>query len=103
MNEDLINEHIGKWIAMVHLTSLNYLDRVIDRFGLSQATFGFLVSLYQNDGQRQDQLFREISVNKSTVARAVQKLAKLGYVRREPEKTDRRVVRVFLTPKALEI
>ncbi len=101
--DDLMNEHIGKWVAMIHLTVLNLLDHEMRRFGLSQSTFGYLIGLYINDGQRQDQLFREIDVNKSTVARAVQKLEKLGYVRREPEQRDRRVVRVFLTAKALAI
>jgi len=97
---ELFDDHPGKWMTMIHLVQLDVIDREMARFGLSRATFGFLAHLYIEDGLRQDQLMRETKVNKSTIARAVQKLEKSGYVIRRPEESDRRVYRVFLTKKA---
>jgi DNA-binding MarR family transcriptional regulator len=98
--KDHFNDHIGKWIAVIHLVQLDVIDRKMAKYGLSRATFGFLAHLYMEDGLRQDNLIRETKVNKSTIARAVQKLEKLGYVTRRPDETDRRVYRVYLTAKA---
>lgn len=100
---DYFDGHLGKWVAMIHLTLMNLMDEELIEYGLSRATFGFLVHLYIEDGQRQDQLCREVIVNKSTVTRAVQKLKELGYVRCHLDKMDRRVVRVFLTSHAKAI
>jgi DNA-binding MarR family transcriptional regulator len=100
---DFLDNQIGKWIAMIHLTELSLFDRQLSRYGLSRATFGFLLHLYMEDGQRQDRILREVAVNKSTVTRAVSKLERLGYVKRRPDPTDGRVCRIYLQPKAGKI
>jgi DNA-binding MarR family transcriptional regulator len=102
-NNDILDDHLGKWVAMAHLSIMNLVDEELAKYGLSRATSGFLVHLYVEDGQRQEQVCREIVVNKSTTARAMKKLEDLGDVHRRPEETDRRVVRVFLTPKGRTI
>jgi DNA-binding MarR family transcriptional regulator len=101
--EDHFDDHLGKWVAVIHLTEMDILDRELFRFGLSRATFGVFINLYFEDGVRQDQLIREVKVNKSTITRAVQKLEELGYVTRQQDESDRRVYRVFQTDKARAI
>jgi len=79
------------------------MDHELAHLGLGRATYTMLVTLYFHEGMRQEDLTRELGINKGTTTRTVSKLERLGYVRRQGDPADRRVCRVVLTDKAMEI
>lgn len=56
-----------------------------------------------NPGIPQDQFSKELCFDKGTVARALQSLEDIGFVRRVTSETNRRKNIVFLTDKAIEV
>ena len=65
--------------------------------------YSFLLAICREPGRSQEDLARELCVNKSTVARNVCYLEEKGYVERQPLENDKRQFSVFPTSKALEI
>jgi DNA-binding MarR family transcriptional regulator len=71
----------------------------LDRHDISMKHFHFLKALQFEDGITQVELSRRVGVERATVTVVVEELEQLGYVRRTRNKTDRRKMHVFLTPK----
>lgn len=71
--------------------------------GLSGVQLSYILQTAYNPGLSQDELAARLFVHKSTVARQVAQLVKNGYVRREKDKADRRMRRIFPTEKTLSI
>ena len=59
-----------------------------------------MLLLFRRPGAAQEELSRELCLNKSTVARAISYLEERGYVRRECDKQDKRRLCVWPTEKA---
>lgn len=66
---------------------------------LSGCHHPFVMCITRNPGLSQDEIARRICLNKSTVARALSYLEEHGFVKREADKEDKRVLRVFPTDK----
>ncbi|MBQ6825684.1 MAG: MarR family transcriptional regulator [Clostridia bacterium] len=63
----------------------------------------FILAISRMAGCSQDELAKEICLNKSTVARTLTQLEEKGYVRREENSGDKRSMLVYPTEKMLEI
>ena len=61
------------------------------------------MELYHHDGVSQDFLAQKAAMDKSTAARAIQKLEAAGLVRREQNPQDKRENLVYLTEAGREI
>ncbi len=59
----------------------------------------FVFCISKNPGMSQDEIARHICLNKSTVTRALAYLEEHGFVRREPDASDKRMLRVYPTEK----
>ncbi|PYP37640.1 MAG: MarR family transcriptional regulator [Gemmatimonadetes bacterium] len=70
----------------------------ITRFGLGTTEFGVLEVLYHKGELPVCEVQRRILVESSSTTYVVDKLVKRGLVRRRPDETDRRSVRLDLTP-----
>lgn len=62
-----------------------------------------LVHLYRNDDLCMKDLAERINKDKSTITALVNKLVKLGYIRKVKDKEDNRITRIQLTEKSLEV
>ena len=71
--------------------------------GLCAAHHTFILAVCRMAGCSQEELAKEICLNKSTVARALTQLEERGYVRREASREDKRRLLVYPTDKMLEI
>lgn len=71
--------------------------------GLAGCHTPYLTTLFRQPGISQEEMARQLSVNKSSVARQLAILEEKGYVRREPSETDRRLLLVYPTDKALDV
>ncbi|MBR7101636.1 MAG: MarR family transcriptional regulator [Clostridia bacterium] len=63
----------------------------------------FVLAICRKPGMTQDEISRELCLNKSTVARALIQLEEKGYVKRESKPDDKRSVIVFPTDKMTQI
>ncbi len=81
-------------------------DRILRPLGLTDAQFNVLMLLkYQSNGSEMNQtvLGNMLLVNRSNVTGLVDRLEQLGWVRRTPDSSDRRVKLVSLTESGREV
>lgn len=62
-----------------------------------------LVALQGREGQTQADLARTLDIRPQTLSTTLRKLEQSGFVAREPDPTDKRVLRVSLTQKGMEV
>ena len=67
---------------------------------LQSSHYAFVLAVCREPGRSQEDLARELCVNKSTVARNINYLEEKGYVSRTPLPQDKRQFSVFPTEKA---
>ena len=70
---------------------------------LQSSHYAFVLAICREPGRSQEDLARELCVNKSTVARNVNCLEEKGYVTRIPLPQDKRQFSVFPTDKAQRV
>ena len=71
--------------------------------GLTPCQHTFVLAICRAPGRTQDELARDICLNKSTVARTLAELERGGFVRREVSKSDKRCMLVYPTEKMLSV
>ena len=80
------------------------LDRRFKPFGLSQAKWRVLLSLYMCDvSLTQTSLAQKLGIEKPTLVGLLDRLNKDGWIVRHEDSQDRRVKTVHLTQKAIEM
>lgn len=99
----------------MELTSLTYLfstfstkfrdifEKQMSAIGLHAGQVFILISLWQNDGQSQAELVKNLNVSPPTIYNMVVKMAALGFIEIHKDDSDARIMRVFLTEKGREI
>ena len=63
----------------------------------------FLIHLYKNDGISQEELSELVNIDKGTTAKAIRRLEELNLIKRLKDSTDKRINRIYLTTKAINI
>lgn len=71
--------------------------------GLSIRSYDLLLHLDEADGLAMNQIAERILFSKSGLTRVIDRMEEEGLVRRERPPSDRRVVRVYITPKGLDV
>ena len=94
---------VGRYVSALYRHSQRFLGPRLEPYGLGSGQYVFLRHLMDEDGLSQEQLSARLGVDKATTARAVARLEGLDYVRRVCDECDRRVNRVFLTPRGEEM
>lgn len=80
-----------------------YRNNRLENEGINGYQHLYIIKICRNPGISQEELVREIYVNKSSVARQLLILEQNGFICRQPSKNDRRQLLVYPTDKALEI
>jgi DNA-binding MarR family transcriptional regulator len=88
---------------MVRSISAITTDKVLDKFQLSSGTYPFLLMLKSNEGISQNQISKELNVDKALSARAIKRLISLGYIKKEENEEDIRSYKLYLTDKARSV
>ncbi len=90
-------------ISITYRCAMRFRENELADTGLAGCQTPYLTALYRQPGISQEEMARELNVNKSSVARQLATLEEKGYVRREPSATDKRILLVYPTDKALEL
>lgn len=93
------------------MKSMNAISRAQAQFRTERAVsdelgachWAFIFAVNRNPGMTQEELARELCLNKSTVARSLTHLEEHGFVERRGDSQDKRVLLVYLTEKAVQI
>jgi len=96
-------DSLGRWISILYRCGQTNMSIRLEPYGIGRGQHRFLMELFFHNGMSQGEIAHDLSIDKSTVARALMKLEKAGFVRRERDSTDRRVISVYLTDKAESI
>lgn len=75
----------------------NLAEQRLNQIGLYAGQEAILLVLLQQDGLSQSEVGERLGVEAPTVTKALKRLQKAGFVRREADRDDRRVSRVYLT------
>lgn len=92
-------EPVGKIISYIYRYQRIYLERELEPYSIGSGQFSFMMSLYEEDGIKQETLARTYKMDKATAARAIKKLEDTGYVYRKQDLKDKRAYNVFVTEK----
>lgn len=66
---------------------------------LTKGQYLYLVRIYENPGIIQEKLSEMIKVDRTTAARAVQKLEVQGFIEKKDDETNKKINRLFTTEK----
>lgn len=78
-------------------------DRWLSPLGITRSQWWVLAFLSRNDGMPQSELAQELDVGKVALGALIDRLEGAGFVQRRPDRTDRRMKRVYLTVQARSV
>lgn len=90
---------VGYLVRQTHRAFTRALQVRIAPHGVSIGMWFFLRALWQEDGISQRELSQRVGMMEPTTASALTNMGRKGLVRRVRNKSDRRVVNVFLTER----
>ncbi len=93
------NELMGK----IHRGMRRFFEFQMKKYGITPPQFEVLISLWTEDGLVLSELSKRLSRDGPTITGIIDRMEKKELVRRERSTTDRRVIKVFSTPKAAEM
>ena len=97
------NEYLGKYISLIHRQANVFFTKEFSKFGFGSGQYMFLIHLYKNDGISQEELSDLVNIDKGTTAKAIRRLEELNLIKRLKDSTDKRINRIYLTTKAINI
>ncbi|WP_167848854.1 MarR family winged helix-turn-helix transcriptional regulator [Methanolobus halotolerans] len=98
-----INESVGRESFLLSRQIRMFIAKELEPYGIGSGQFPFMMCLLHHDGISQESLTRSLNCDRATGTRALNKLEKCGYVRREANPQDKRAYCVFLTEKAIHL
>ena len=91
--------HMMRNINIIARCAVLYRDSELAGTGLGGCQTPYVIALCRTPGLTQEQLAKELHVNRSSVARQAALLEKAGFVTRVRSDADKRAVQVFPTEK----
>ena len=88
---------IMRRINIVSRCQSAYLAEQLKELGLCSGLHSYILAITRRPGVSQEELAKELGVNKSNVTRNLASLEEKGYVERHSSPQDRRVMQVFPT------
>lgn len=79
------------------------LEEYMQQIELHSGQIFVLISLWENNGQTQVELAKNLNVSPPTINKMIKSLSKSDFVSPIRNKTDARKVQVFLTPKGVDV
>lgn len=86
--------------SILHRTTQSYIATQLRNRHLEKCHPPVLMTIWLSPGLSQNQLASILKFNKGAVAKLIKTLEAEGYVRREADTKDRRVMRLYLTEKS---
>ena len=94
---------LGRRINILFRLMMTMIRKNMKTLGFGAGDYAFLPMIFAHPGLSQDQLSREVRVDKSYTTRALNRLEKMELIRREPDPEQHRIKRVYPTERGMEI
>ena len=94
---------INKTISMIERDNIAYRNHMFKPYNLRGYQASYLLEICKNPGLTQDELTKNMHLDKSNVARGLQSLEALGYILRQVNPDDLRVFLLKPTDKGLQL
>jgi DNA-binding MarR family transcriptional regulator len=94
-----IEESLGYLINRAARAMAYALGQRLRDHGVQIGQWAVLMFLWAEDGRTQAELSRVVAIEPATMVRTLDRMARDGLVRREPDRRDRRLIRIRLTPQ----
>src|SRR5699024_8903212 len=101
--ENLTGREIAQFIREINRLIQRRLRTAFQESGLTPPQLMVLHYLFQHDSRNVSDISGHLRLAASTVSSILDRLERNGFVFRERDKTDKRIVKIMLTPKANEI
>ena len=88
---------IGKQISHIARNICWMIQRELETIGVGSGQHLFLRLIQRHPGITQKEVSRKINIGKATAAKGLAKLERCGYLRRFPDRDDRRLRRLYLS------
>ncbi len=98
--------YMSKFMKMLNNVSRSqaiYRHGRVSADDLQSGHYAFVLAICREPGRSQEELARELCLNKSTVARSLSCLEEKGYIMRNPIPNDKRQFAVYPTDKMLSV
>jgi DNA-binding MarR family transcriptional regulator len=99
-------ENLGIHLFKAYFSIYKYLKKTFaehDIENMNPTRLGILLALADQDGFIMSKLGRRLFLEKSTMTGVIDKMEADGLVERRSDRTDRRALRIYLTPKAKKL
>lgn len=84
-------------LAQVSRLHRQRAHELLDKLGLYRGQPPVLFALWEQDGLTHRELAEQLEITPATITRMIQRMEKAGFVQRQPDVSDQRVSRVYLT------
>ena len=95
--------NIGRWILILYRYGNSYINRKLEHYNIGKGQHFILLTLFRNGGISQEALSSYLQLDKGSIAKSVKKLEDRAYIERSFDLIDKRVNKVSLTQKGLDI
>lgn len=92
-----------KWISITDRFTKMYLNKRFEIWGINSSQHMYILRICEHEGITQDKLQPLLHINKSNITRALVQLESAGFITKEPNKKDKRTIRLYPTEKARSI
>ena len=91
----------GFLMAKIRQVGGRISDRILRQYGveINSAQGRIMFALWQTDGISINELAKKTQLKKSTLTSMLDRLEKMGYVKRQRSKKDRRIILIYRTEK----
>lgn len=96
-------DKIGFSIYMAYRKMQIHFGGIAEEMGIDSAPLSALTKLWREDGLTITELGEKLFLKASTITSLIDRMERDGLVRRKRNQEDRRVVKIYLTPKAKEL
>jgi len=79
------------------------LERSLNSIGLHSGQVFILISLWSENGQRQNDIAKSLNLSPPTVNKMIKSLVDSGFLKSQKDETDGRATQVWLTEKGIEV
>ena len=100
---DKTYEDMRIYISVLYRQFQIYINNNTKDLQISSSEYIFLMEMYKNDNMSQEQLSKNLIIDKSATARAIKSLEEKEYIIRKKDDNDKRTNRIKLTKKGIEI
>lgn len=97
------SEALTKLTNNIYRCTQVYVDKKLQKYKLSIGTYPYLFALKRLPGISQNEISRELNVDKAMSARTIKKLIELRYIRKEENEKDIRAYKLFITDDAEKV